>query len=150
MEIDTARFPLSHRPAAATFTFLARGTNPVKITANPDLYLNFEMRRSAWPYHHVEAGPMSSGLDSGEYNCKGVDVERYLYRAPDWNGEFRHVATGWEEYQNLARKFTFIEESRAFDSITLLDSTRNIGCGCPSVAARCSFVCARPRRDTGS
>jgi alpha-ketoglutarate-dependent taurine dioxygenase len=53
-------------------------------------------------------------------------VERYMYRAPDWNGEFRHVAAGWEEYQNLVRKFTFIEESRAFDSITLLDSTRNI------------------------
>ena len=84
------------------------------------------MKRSAWPYHHVDAGPMSSGLDSGEYNCKGVDVERYMYRAPDWNREFRHVATGWEEYQNLARKFTFIEESRTFDSITLLDSTRNI------------------------
>ena len=49
-----------------------------------------------------------------------------MYRAPDWNGEFRHVATGWEEYQNLVRRFTFIEESRAFDSITLLDSTRNI------------------------
>jgi hypothetical protein len=49
-----------------------------------------------------------------------------MYRAPAWNGEFRHAATGWEEYQNLVRTFTFIEESRAFDSITLFDSTRNI------------------------
>jgi hypothetical protein len=53
-------------------------------------------------------------------------MERYTYRAPAWNGEFRHVATGWEEYQNLVRMFTFTEESRAFDSITLLDGTRNI------------------------
>lgn len=53
-------------------------------------------------------------------------MERYMYRAPDWNGEFRHVASGWEEYQNLIRVVTFTEESRAFDSITLFDATRNI------------------------
>jgi hypothetical protein len=58
--------------------------------------------------------------------AKGVVMERYMYRAPAWNGEFRHVATGWEEYQNLVRRFTFIEESRAFDSITLLDAARDI------------------------
>jgi hypothetical protein len=46
-------------------------------------------------------------------------VERYMYRAPDGNGEFRRVATEWEEYQNLVRKFAFLAESRAFDSITL-------------------------------
>jgi hypothetical protein len=53
-------------------------------------------------------------------------MERYMYRAPAWNGEFRHVASGWEEYQNLVRMFTFTEESRAFDSIMLLDAARNI------------------------
>ena len=53
-------------------------------------------------------------------------MERYMYRTPGWNGEFRHVAAGWEEYQNLVRRFAFIEESRAFDSITLFDSARDI------------------------
>ena len=53
-------------------------------------------------------------------------MERYMYRAPDWNGEFRHVASGWEEYQNLIRVVTFTEESRAINSITLFDATRNI------------------------
>ena len=53
-------------------------------------------------------------------------MERYMYRAPAWNGEFRHLAAGWEKYQNLVRTFTFIEESRAFDSITLFDSARAI------------------------
>ena len=53
-------------------------------------------------------------------------MERYMYRAPGWNGEFRRVATGWEEYQNLVRTFTFVEEARAFDSITLFDASRTI------------------------
>ena len=33
-------------------------------------------------------------------------MERYMYRVPAWNGEFRHVAGGWEEYQNLVKVFT--------------------------------------------
>jgi hypothetical protein len=53
-------------------------------------------------------------------------MERFMYRIPQWNGEFRNTGSGWEEYQNLMRTFTFIEESRAFDSITLLDSSRDI------------------------
>jgi hypothetical protein len=56
----------------------------------------------------------------------GAAVERYMYRAPGWNGEFRHVATGWEEYQNLVRTFTFVEESRTGGWITLFDAPRNV------------------------
>ncbi len=73
-------------------------------------------------------------------------MERYMYRAPDWNGEFRHVATGWEEHQNLVRKFAFLAESRAFDSITLLDSTRNIRVLLPIGGGQVFFRLARPRR----
>jgi hypothetical protein len=53
-------------------------------------------------------------------------MERYFYRIPQWNGEFRNIGTGWEEYQNLVRVVGFIEESRNFDSITLFDSSRDI------------------------
>ncbi len=53
-------------------------------------------------------------------------MERYMYRAPGWNGEFRNVTTGWEEYQNFLRAFTFIEESRTTNSITLYDPSRSL------------------------
>lgn len=54
-------------------------------------------------------------------------MERYFYRIPAWHGEFRAItAPNWEEYQNGVRVFTFIEESRNFDSITLLDQSRQI------------------------
>jgi hypothetical protein len=53
-------------------------------------------------------------------------MERYFYRIPQWNGEFRHISTGWEEYQNLIRFAGFVEESRAFDSITLFDAGRDL------------------------
>ncbi len=52
--------------------------------------------------------------------------ERYMYRVPDRNGEFRRVSTGWEEYQNLVRTFAFLEEARSFDAITLRDPSRDI------------------------
>jgi hypothetical protein len=58
-------------------------------------------------------------------------MERYMYRAPSWNGEFRHVSNGWEEYQNLMRAFTFVEESRTSDWINLFDSTRGIRVALP-------------------
>jgi hypothetical protein len=53
-------------------------------------------------------------------------MERFFYRIPAWNGEFRNIGSGWEEYQNLVRFATFIEESRSFDAITLYDPSRNI------------------------
>jgi len=53
-------------------------------------------------------------------------MERYFYRVPAWNGEFRNTGVSWEEYQNLVKTFSFIEESRSFDSITLFDSSRGI------------------------
>jgi hypothetical protein len=53
-------------------------------------------------------------------------MERYFYKIPQWNGEFRNIGSGWEEYQNLVRKFRFIEEGRAFDGIILFDSSRDI------------------------
>jgi hypothetical protein len=59
------------------------------------------------------------------YDYEG-EMERYMYRVPDWNGEFRNIRVGWEEYQNQIKKFSFVEEMRAFDSITLFDATRNI------------------------
>ena len=52
--------------------------------------------------------------------------ERYMYRVPDRNGEFRRVSTGWEEYQNLVRTFAFLEEARSFDAITLRDPSRDM------------------------
>lgn len=66
-------------------------------------------------------------------------MERYMYRAPDWNGEFRQVANGWEEYQNLVRRFTFTEESRAADWITLFDSSRGIRVRLPIAGGQVFF-----------
>jgi len=53
-------------------------------------------------------------------------MERYFYRIPAWNGEFRKPGATWEEYQNQVRQFSFIEESRSPGWITLLDSSRGI------------------------
>lgn len=53
-------------------------------------------------------------------------MERYFYRIPSWNGEFRNTGNGWEEHQNLVRVVGFVEESRNFDSITLFDASRSI------------------------
>ena len=63
-------------------------------------------------------------------------MERYMYRAPGWNGEFRRVANGWEEYQNMVRAFTFSEEARAADSITLFDATRDLRVRLPTAGGQ--------------
>ena len=66
-------------------------------------------------------------------------MERFMYRVPDWNGEFRKVAAGWEEYQNLVRKFTFVEEARASGTITLFDASRNIRVLLPAAGGQSSY-----------
>lgn len=62
-----------------------------------------------------------------------------MYRAPMHNGEFRNVTTGWEEYQNLVRAFTFTEESRAADFITLFDRSRDIRVRLPVAGGQVFF-----------
>jgi len=57
MEIDTARFPLSHRPGGGIHLPRKR-YNLLKDHSQPLIFTLFEMKRFAWPYHHVEAGPM--------------------------------------------------------------------------------------------
>lgn len=53
-------------------------------------------------------------------------LERYMYRVPDRNGEFRRVGTAWQEFQNLVLTFNFVEESRTAATITLHDASRGI------------------------
>jgi hypothetical protein len=67
-------------------------------------------------------------------------MERYMYRIPEWNGEFRNTGSEWEEYQNLIREFTFTEELRMPDSVTLLDRTRDMRVLLPLAGGQSFFL----------
>ncbi|MDT0347617.1 hypothetical protein [Streptomyces litchfieldiae] len=66
-------------------------------------------------------------------------MERYMYRIPQWNGEFRNTGAGWEEYQNGVRVVGFVEQIRTADWITLFDGSRTLWVSLP-VAGGQSFV----------
>lgn len=66
-------------------------------------------------------------------------MERYMYRVPEWNGEFRKVETRWEEYQNQVKQFVFHEQQRSFDSVVLLDQQRSLRVLLPIGGGQCFF-----------